>query len=83
VTIIISLISRTKKQWETLNPSKSNTKFYERKGGCIISDCLDLTKTILVFIQTRHSIYIQDAFSKLGYWFNPPQADKDRGGAEF
>jgi hypothetical protein len=28
---------------EKINPSKSNTKFYERKGGCGISDCLDLT----------------------------------------
>jgi hypothetical protein len=23
-----------------------------------------------------------EAISKLGFWFNPPEADKDRGGAE-
>jgi hypothetical protein len=25
---------------------------------------------------------IPEAISKKGFWFNPPEADKDRGGAE-
>ena len=29
------------------------------------------------------SKFIVEAVSKIGFWFNPPEADKCRGGAEF